>query len=230
MSKRTYYAVKAVLIGIILICASFIALQFAFPPSLGSDDVLYTPEEEIQMQERVIATDTTISEEETAMEARWAEERIEDAKADIEAVNAMIEPAHERPAAQTLRPDTMEINGNIIDITHIKDPYSIDRAPDGVAATFMTGDGCTTDGEPTYFIGHNPGVFAPVIAMTPGDTVTVRDKYGDTRTYEMVDRVTIDRDTWVTPDVRETLFLDGESISLQACDGAVMRVIRCKAI
>lgn len=38
------------------------------------------------------------------------------------------------------------------------------------------------------------------------------------------------RDTCVTPDVRETLFLDGESVSLQACDGSVMRVIRCKAI
>lgn len=50
------------------------------------------------------------------------------------------------------------------------------------------------------------------------------------RTYEMVDRTTIDRDTCVTPDVRETLFLDGESVSLQACDGSVMRVIRCKAI
>lgn len=219
----------SIIISIATILASlgFIFVYFAFPPAVNVTEI----EKEPEAVARTIETED-ISEEETAMEARWAKERVEDAKADIEAVNAMVQTEEERieEAHRTMLPDTMEIDGNIINIAHILGPYAIDRAPDGVAATFMTGDGCTTDNEPTYFIGHNPGVFAPVIAMEPGDTVTICDKYGDTRTYEMVDRVTIDRDTWVTPDVRETLFLDGESVSLQACDGGVMRVIRCKTI
>jgi hypothetical protein len=36
----------------------------------------------------------------------------------------------------------------------------------------------TCVGGPTYFVGHNPGVFTPLMSMSIGDIITWYDRYG----------------------------------------------------
>lgn len=88
-------------------------------------------------------------------------------------------------------------------------------APNGYASTWL-GDGSVTDGSNTYFIGHNPGVFAPVMDLAIGDVITVCDEEGYTRDYVVFDALILPkRSNYFEYEGRIAPM--GESITLQTC-------------
>lgn len=88
-------------------------------------------------------------------------------------------------------------------------------APALTASTWVsTGD--VDDGENTYFIGHNPGVFARVMDLEIGDKITVWDASGAKRTYYVFDILTLPNATnYYRYEGR--IAPRGETITLQTC-------------
>lgn len=88
-------------------------------------------------------------------------------------------------------------------------------APNGYASTWV-GTGRVTDNANTYFIGHNPGVFARVMDLELGDKITVFDDTGTSRTYHVFD-------TLILPNGSNYFVYEGriapmgETITLQTC-------------
>lgn len=97
-------------------------------------------------------------------------------------------------------------------------------APNGYASTWV-GTGRVTDNANTYFIGHNPGVFARVMDLELGDKITVFDDTGASRTYHVFD-------TLILPNGSNYFVYEGriapmgETITLQTCC-ADNRHVRC---
>lgn len=118
------------------------------------------------------------------------------------------------PVYKTQLYDTgiLDINDTYVEYV---DGFLAAEAPEEGAALWAGSD-ATEDGFLGYFIGHNPGDFTPVLSLTIGDPITVYDRFGDERTYHVVD-------TFIVPntsrfmDIEERLFGYGESIALQTC-------------
>lgn len=97
-------------------------------------------------------------------------------------------------------------------------------APHGYASTWV-GDGRVDDNANTYFIGHNPGVFARVMDLDLGDKITVFDDTGASRTYYVFDTLFLPNGSnYFAYEGR--IAPTGESITLQTCTGDNKRV-RC---
>jgi len=95
--------------------------------------------------------------------------------------------------------------------------YGWDTAPAQEAGIWQ-GIGCVTDGEPTYYIGHNPGIFAPVADFRVGSLFAVCDDAGNLGCYRVVRIVTVLHDgTVFTPELQAMVMPQGEYASLQTC-------------
>lgn len=119
-------------------------------------------------------------------------------------------------------PDTIEVLGATIPFI---DAYNVTRAPEHGAGVWR-GDESTTDGKMCYFVGHNPGDFHNVMLLNPGDTVTVCDTAGATRTYTVHDCfTTLQKGTYA--DIRDRVEGHGESVVMQTCcgDGINIRIV-----
>lgn len=120
-------------------------------------------------------------------------------------------------ARNVQRKDTITIKGHVI-------PWKLDHsakaAPaDEVGAWF--GSGSTTDGKTTHFIGHNPGIFSPVMHLRKGNAITVIDKNNHKRVYHVTKVIDmydwgLDVHTKKNEDY-EILEAPGERITLQTC-------------
>ena len=135
-----------------------------------------------------------------------------------EADKAPAEGANE-PAA--LAPCTLVIGGTAI-------PYRDVRGGTTPASGggLWLGSDAVSDGSWGYFVGHNPGSFAPVQGLRTGSTVTVCDSAGAQRTYTVCDRFSVEASaTWKTIASRVTGY--GESVVLQTCndDGATNTIV-----
>ncbi len=128
------------------------------------------------------------------------------------------EPA---PAAPASSPRTLYIGGAAIPYRDVRGGTT----PDGGAGLWLGSDS-TADGSWGYFVGHNPGPFAPVKSLGCGSTVTLCDAAGATRTYTVRDVFTVEATaTWKTITGRVTGY--GESLILQTCtgDGATNTIV-----
>lgn len=86
------------------------------------------------------------------------------------------------------------------------------------------GSDAVDDGGWGYFVGHNPGSFAPVRSLSLGDGVAVCDRSGAQRAYTVRDVFQVEETaTWKTIASRVTGY--GESVVLQTCAGDGMNVI-----
>ncbi|WP_296010022.1 hypothetical protein [uncultured Adlercreutzia sp.] len=131
---------------------------------------------------------------------------------------APAEGTHE-PAA--LAPCTLMIGGEAI-------PYRDVRGGTTPASGggLWLGSDAVSDGSWGYFVGHNPGSFAPVQGLRTGSIVTVCDSAGAQRTYTVCDRFSVEASaTWKTIASRVTGY--GESVVLQTCndDGATNTIV-----
>lgn len=87
-----------------------------------------------------------------------------------------------------------------------------------------------TDNQNTHFIGHNPGIFSPVLSLNPSDAITVTDSAGNPTTYIVNGLVQVDdsgvniasgQDNWD----QITSAGGGERITLQTCIGDSVNLI-----
>lgn len=118
-----------------------------------------------------------------------------------------------------LAPSTLVVGGTAI-------PYSDVRGgttPSSGGGLWLGSD-AVDDGSWGYFVGHNPGSFAPVRSLSSGAAVTVCDRSGAQRTYTVRDVFQVEETaTWKAIASRVTGF--GESVVLQTCAGDGMNVI-----
>lgn len=172
--------------------------------------------------------------EDIKIEQQFCIDRIADQRADAEKCmqineeGAEYEVKHNEAKAKNggMPKSSLLINGEVI--SFVQCDHELDYAMD-VASTYVIGDGNVSDNAPTYFVGHNPGVFTPVMDLSEGDNVTVCDYNGNTRTYTVQEILTVNYgDT--SKQVSDGICYSGEAISLQTCngDGSTMRIVKCK--
>lgn len=90
------------------------------------------------------------------------------------------------------------------------------------------GSDAVDDGSWGYFVGHNPGSFAPVRSLSLGDVVTVCDRRGAQRAYVVREVFQVEETaTWKTIASRVTGY--GESVVLQTCAGSGRNIIAVAA-
>lgn len=97
----------------------------------------------------------------------------------------------------------------------------VSAAPESGAGAWI-GNGSTTDGAPTHFIGHNPGDFSAVMSLGVGAVITVTDGNGNARSYTVYEVIDVTDDGYNNNDLTDDVYprmLDagGERISLQTC-------------
>ncbi len=109
---------------------------------------------------------------------------------------------------------TLDINGTAVE--YVESLYS--KTTPETGAGLWAGSDATFDEAPGYFIGHNPGDFSAVMNLQTGDPVTVNDRFGDSRTYYVVDNFVVPNTTWLN-EIAEQISGYGESIILQTCVG-----------
>lgn len=110
-------------------------------------------------------------------------------------------------------PQTLVIDGAAIPYRDVRGGTT----PDAGAGLWLGSDS-TTDGSWGYFVGHNPGSFAPVRRLAAGSQVAVCDSTGAARTYTVRTVFAVDASaTWKTIASRVTGY--GESVILQTCTG-----------
>lgn len=127
------------------------------------------------------------------------------------------------PAApMTLSP--MQISSNGYKVSYI-DSYGWSSAPQHGAGLWHGSDS-VTDGDLGYFIGHHPGDFNFVMGIGVGDQITVKDRYGNQRSYT-AQRVFNYPQAGYMEDVLDKIGSWGESVILQTClgDGYTVRIV-----
>jgi hypothetical protein len=82
-------------------------------------------------------------------------------------------------------------------------------------------DTCVTD--VTYFLGHNPGVFTPLMSETVGSVLTWYDGAGNAHVYRVVSVRTWYRDNGVPPKTSPSVVAQFQTC--QVSDGSVDRIL-----
>lgn len=119
----------------------------------------------------------------------------------------------------TLKPGTLVVDGTAIPYRDVRGGTT----PSSGGGLWLGSD-AVDDGSWGYFVGHNPGSFAPVRSLSSGDAVVVCDRSGGQRTYTVRDVFQVEETaTWKTIASRVTGY--GESVVLQTCAGGGRNVI-----
>ena len=117
-----------------------------------------------------------------------------------------------------IQPETLYLGEEMTPVHYI---YSIEseEAPSSEAGVWL-GVANVTDGMPTYYIGHNPGIFSPVASFEKGSRFAVCDDAGNLGVYQVENIVTIlyEGTVW-TEDLEKLAMPQGEYASLQTCRG-----------
>lgn len=126
-------------------------------------------------------------------------------------------PQATQAAPQTMT-NTLSFAGTTVGYTQANGSGA---APGSGAATWM-GNGSTSDGAPTHFIGHNPGDFSGVMGLGVGSQITVTDSNGASRTYTVYEVIDVTDDGYNNHNLSDDvyprmLYAGGERISLQTC-------------
>lgn len=94
-------------------------------------------------------------------------------------------------------------------------------------AGLWRGTGDVNDGKGSYFVGHNPGVFSPLIsnAYGVGSTFIVYDSNGDSKTYTITDCFEVDEGSRFDSALQKrTIYSGGETACLQTCINGKYRI------
>ena len=119
----------------------------------------------------------------------------------------------------TLKPGTLVVDGTAIPYRDVRGGTT----PSSGGGLWLGSD-AVDDGSWGYFVGHNPGSFAPVRSLSSGDAVVVCDRSGAQRAYTVREVFQVEETaTWKTIASRVTGY--GESVVLQTCAGDGMNVI-----
>ena len=122
-------------------------------------------------------------------------------------------------AADSIAPGTLVVGGTAIPYRDVRGGTT----PSSGGGLWLGSD-AVDDGSWGYFVGHNPGSFAPVRSLSSGDAVVVCDRSGAQRAYTVREVFQVEETaTWKTIASRVTGY--GESVVLQTCAGDGMNVI-----
>ena len=126
-----------------------------------------------------------------------------------------------------LSPATIQVGSTCLPYM---DAFGATTAPQTGAGLWLGSDS-TTDGSWGYFIGHNPGPFCEVMGLEQGDLISICDRQGHQRAYQVVKAFRVTDDTcweYIEDDVTGY----GESAILQTCcgDNAHYRIVVCAAV
>lgn len=122
-------------------------------------------------------------------------------------------------AADSIAPGTLVVGGTAIPYRDVRGGTT----PSSGGGLWLGLD-AVDDGSWGYFVGHNPGSFAPVRSLSSGDAVVVCDRSGAQRAYTVREVFQVEETaTWKTIASRVTGY--GESVVLQTCAGDGMNVI-----
>lgn len=128
-------------------------------------------------------------------------------------------PVEGSNAAGALKPGTLVVGGTSIPYRDVRGGTT----PSSGGGLWLGSD-VVDDGGWGYFVGHNPGSFAPVRSLSLGDVVAVCDRSGAQRAYTVRDVFQVEEAaTWKAIAARVTGY--GESVVLQTCAGGGMNVI-----
>ena len=117
-----------------------------------------------------------------------------------------------QPAQAHYATNALIING--VEIPYVAS-FQTDTAPESTAGLWLGSDD-VDDGSWGYFIGHNPGVFTPILDLKVGDTFAIRDFSGAEHTYTVVKEFDVNAGTnW--SDIEADVTGYGESAILQTC-------------
>lgn len=126
-------------------------------------------------------------------------------------------------AADSIAPGTLVVGGTAIPYRDVRGGTT----PSSGGGLWLGSD-AVDDGSWGYFVGHNPGSFAPVRSLSSGDAVVVCDRSGAQRAYTVREVFQVEETaTWKTIASRVTGY--GESVVLQTCAGDGMNVIAVAA-
>ncbi len=133
------------------------------------------------------------------------------------------ENAKGETAENALSPGTLLVGGAAIPYVDVRG----ETTPSSGGGLWLGSD-AVDDGSWGYFVGHNPGSFAPVCSLSLGDVVTVCDRRGAQRAYAVRDVFQVEETaTWKTIASRVTGY--GESVVLQTCAGNGRNIIAVAA-
>lgn len=122
-------------------------------------------------------------------------------------------------AADSIAPGTLVVGGTAIPYRDVRGGTT----PSSGGGLWLGSD-AVDDGSWGYFVGHNPGSFAPVRSLSSGDAVVVCDRSGAQRAYTVREVFQVEETaTWKAIASRVTGY--GESVVLQTCAGDGMNVI-----
>ena len=126
-------------------------------------------------------------------------------------------------AADSIAPGTLVVGGTAIPYRDVRGGTT----PSSGGGLWLGSD-AVDDGSWGYFVGHNPGSFAPVRSLSSGDAVVVCDRSGAQRAYTVREVFQVEETaTWKTIASRVTGY--GESVVLRTCAGDGMNVIAVAA-
>lgn len=118
-----------------------------------------------------------------------------------------------------LEPGTLVVGGTAIPYRDVRGGTT----PSSGGGLWLGSD-AVDDGSWGYFVGHNPGSFAPVRSLAPGASVTVCDRSGAQRSYTVKEVFRVEETaTWKTVAPRVCGY--GESVVLQTCAGDGTNII-----
>lgn len=155
--------------------------------------------------------------------------RLDEASQDVLTEQALQAARHAELAPSADDDRTPEAASSLICFLGEEVPYrqggpADTSAPVGYASTWV-GTGCVSDNANTYFIGHNPGVFARIMDLDVGDKITVFEDEGASRTYYVFDTLFLpNKANYFVYEGR--IAPAGETVTLQTCTGDNQRV-RC---
>lgn len=223
------------------IASTLIAITLAALPAMGRAraDAYNDPAPELAqdnpISKQVAETVVYVHQKEAAAISKSVKESmandvgVEQRKSIETTEQAVVEPLAEitegNAVDENMEPGTISVAG---DVVPFQDSYESAAAPARGAGLWMGSDS-TADGSWGYFIGHNPGDFCCVMALSTGDAVTVCDRDGNERTYRVIDTFDVP-DTTYWEDIAYKVDGYGESITLQTCcgDGEHYRVVVAK--
>lgn len=140
-------------------------------------------------------------------------------------IASTLEQSPAEVTVEPLGPCTLDVNGTRVPYIH---SVFAPACPDNNAALWAGNDD-TTDGSYGYFIGHNPGDFACVYSLVPGNYVTLCDVNGNLRGYTVAQLYDVPN-TIFFHEVVDRLIPQGESLIMQTCigDGSYYRIVVCQ--
>ncbi|MGG5370459.1 class F sortase [Enterococcus sp. AZ196] len=197
------------------------------PASSTSEETLAEQPKQSATQESISSTETQQAPIENTQESMTQQETPQPVPEEPQPAAAP--PVQQQPA---LQPNQISFHGQSLPYQNAGQGSGQGIINSGAIAATWGGNPTQsgTDNQNTHFIGHNPGIFSPILSLSGGDAITVTDSAGNATTYIVTGLTQVDDsgrdiasglDNWD----QITSAGGGERITLQTCLGDTVNLI-----